>query len=130
MVKYYTAEQISFHNYAEDCWVYIDHDVYDLSSLLTDQRSFLAEPILKYAGKSVSHWFVAGTKEIKTYMDPERNMRMPYTPEGRFLHVPPSDPTEWSTDFESPWWKDEKFIIGKVWEFKHFLSLCRDLNGF
>jgi hypothetical protein len=114
MVKYYTAEEISYHNHAEDCWVYIDDDVYNLTPLLTDQRSFLAEPILKYAGKSVSHWFVPGKKELRTFIDPERNIRLPYTPEGRFMHVPPPDPTEWSTDYEFPWWGDEKYIIGKV----------------
>lgn len=114
MVKYYTAEEISYHNHAEDCWVYIDDDVYNLTPLLTDQRSFLAEPILKYAGKSVSHWFIPGKKELRTYIDPERNIRLPYTPEGRFLHVPPPDPTEWNTDYEFPWWRDGKFIIGKL----------------
>jgi hypothetical protein len=78
-------------------------------------RSALTEPILKYAGKSVSHWFISGTKELKTFIDPVRNIRVPYTPEGRFLHVPPSDPTaDWGTRFDEPWWKDEKYIIGKV----------------
>jgi hypothetical protein len=114
MVKYYTIEEISFHNFSEDCWVYIDSDVYNLTPLVTDTRSYLSEPILKYAGKSVSHWFVPNTKELKTYIDPDRNIRLPYTPEGRFLHVPPPDAVEWKTDYDFPWWKDEKYIVGKV----------------
>jgi hypothetical protein len=114
MVKYYTAEEVSYHNNSEDCWVYIDNDVYNLTSLLSEQRSYLSEPILKYAGKSVSHWFVPNEKKLKTHIDPVKNIRMPYTPEGRFLHVPPPDATEWSTDYANPWWSDPKYMIGKV----------------
>lgn len=40
---------------------------------------------------------------------------MPYTPNGRFVHVPPSDvTTKWACDFEKPWWQDEKFVVGQL----------------
>ena len=52
--------------------------------------------------------------DIKTYMCPTRNITMPYLPDGRFVHCPPEDPSEWGTDYESPWWRDEQYIIGKV----------------
>jgi hypothetical protein len=31
---------------------------------------------------------------------------MPYTPMGRFLHIPPPEPdADWVVDFDTPWWK-------------------------
>lgn len=114
MVRYYTAEEIMMHNCAEDCWVSIFDTVYDITSLIQANRSALAEPLIKEAGKSVSHWFDKRTGDVKTHMDPDRNIEMPFTPNGRFIHVPPSDPCEWSTDYLLPWWKDEQYIIGKV----------------
>lgn len=114
MVKYFTADEIALHNCPEDCWVSIYDNVYDITELIAQNRSMLAEPLIREAGNSVSHWFNKKTGDIKTYIDPVRNIEMPYTPNGRFIHVPPSDPTEWSTDYDLPWWKDPKYIIGKV----------------
>ena len=51
---------------------------------------------------------------MKTFVDPVRNIKMPYTPQGRFVHVPPSDPKEYCTLIGTPWWEDEKYIIGKL----------------
>mmetsp|Transcript_11528 Transcript_11528/g.11547 ORF Transcript_11528/g.11547 Transcript_11528/m.11547 type:complete len:215 (+) Transcript_11528:125-769(+) len=113
MVKYYTAEEVSTHNCAEDCWVSIYNDVYDITSLVSANRGPLAEPLIKEAGKSISHWF-SEDGNIKTFIDPEKNIRLPYTPQGRFLHVPPSDPTEFGTSYDLPWWKDSKYIAGKL----------------
>lgn len=113
-IRYYTSDEISIHNCAEDCWVSIYDTVYDITSLIQLNRNELSEPLIKEAGKSISHWFNKNTKDIKTYMDPIRNITMPYTPNGRFIHVPPADPCEWSTDYELPWWKDSKYMIGKV----------------
>ncbi len=48
-------------------------------------------------------------------MDTERNMMLPYLPYGRFLHVPPVEPTaDWSTDFGGPWWLNKDLIIGAL----------------
>jgi len=39
-----------------------------------------------------------------------------YTPMGRFLHVPPSDPSDaFDTNFELPWWKDHIEKEPKYW---------------
>ena len=114
MGRYYTAEEVSMHNCAEDCWVSIFNDVYDITPLIAQHRGTLAEPLVREAGRSISHWFNKDTGEIKTYIDPEKNIRLPYVPEGRFIHVPPSDPQEWGTSTELPWWKDSKYIVGKV----------------
>jgi hypothetical protein len=114
MVRYYTADEIMMHNCAEDCWVSIFDTVYDITALIQANRNALAEPLIKEAGRSVSHWFDKRTGDVKMHMDSERNIEMPFTPNGRFIHVPPSDPCEWSTDYALPWWKDEQYIIGKV----------------
>ena len=113
-MKYFTADEVAMHNCAEDCWVSIYDTVYDITALIEGNRDILAEPLIKEAGKSISHWFDQKTRDIKTYMDPVRNIQMPYTPHGRFIHVPPADPCEWSTDYELPWWKDQSYMIGKV----------------
>ena len=37
----------------------------------------------------------------------------PYTPMGRFIHVPPPCPrSDWANNFGKPWWKNEKYCIG------------------
>lgn len=74
----------------------------------------LCEPIIKEAGRSVSHWFNEKNFDLKTFVCPVRNITMPYTPDGRFLHCPPEDPSNWGTNYDLPWWKDEQYMIGKV----------------
>lgn len=75
----------------------------------------LADPILDAAGSDVSHWFDAKTGDVKYHIDPETQLNIPYTPQGRFIHVPPRDPTTaWSIDGDLPWWKDPKLVMGHV----------------
>ncbi len=114
MVKYYTQEEIAFHNHADDCWVSIFDDVYDITNLIKENRGPLAVPLLEAAGSSISHWFNAKSRDIKTYIDPVRNIEMQYIPQGRFIHVPPSDPQDMCESIALPWWKDSKYVIGKV----------------
>ena len=53
-------------------------------------------------------WF-----QLHTHIDETTGCRVPYTPHGQFLHVPPSCPrTDWANNFGRPWWKDEKYCIG------------------
>ena len=113
MVKYFTREEIATHCSVDDCWVSVFDRVYDLSPLLQEDRGALALPIIEAAGSSISHWFNEKTGTYKTFMDPKRNIEMPYTPQGRFLHVPPPQPSD--TDVvtaDLPWWKDPRYIIG------------------
>lgn len=38
---------------------------------------------------------------------------VPYTPMGRFIHVPPSYPrSDWATNFGVPWWKNSAYTVG------------------
>lgn len=117
-MKYYTDEDVSSHCFSDDCWVIIHNKVYNLTALLSKNRGNLADPIIKHAGKSLSHWFNVEKKtydiELKTYVDPKRNVTLPYTPDGRFIDVPPADPTDTFEIKSLPWWKDEQYIIGQV----------------
>lgn len=74
----------------------------------------LAQPIIDNAGKDISSWFTPSV-DVKTYVDPDRCLTLPYTPQGRFLHVPPPEPSaSWDSSFGTPWWKNEAFKIGKL----------------
>jgi len=114
MVKYFTEVEISLHKNPEDCWVSIFENVYNLSELIKENRGILAHPLINAAGTSISHWFNEKTGDVKTYIDPVRNIEMPYTPYGRFIHVPPEDPLDMVEAVAFPWWKDRRYIIGKV----------------
>ena len=113
-MKYYTPDEIRLHNCADDLWVSVFDNVFDLTALVAENRGPLANPLIEAAGTSVSHWFDAKTGDVKTHMDPVRQIIMPYTPHGRFVHVPPPDPRDKTPALETPWWKDSKFIIGKL----------------
>ena len=94
--------------------------------------SVLLKPIVTHAGKDISHWFDPKTKDvncfsylidncvidvlpaqIKMHIDPITCCLTPYTPMGRFVHIPPSCPrSDWSNNFGVPWWKNETYNIG------------------
>lgn len=113
-VKYFTAEEIAVHCTIDDCWVSVFDNVYNITELVAEHRGPLTDPFVKEAGSSISSWFDPVTRGVKTFIDPVRNIRMPYTPQGRFVHVPPPDPKEYNTIIGTPWWEDEQYIIGKV----------------
>ena len=114
MVKYYTPEEVRFHNCADDCWVSIFSKVYDITELIKANRGPLANPLIQAAGNDVSHWFNEKTGDVKTFIDPVRNIEMPYTPNGRFIHVPPPNPNDNTPAVPLPWWKDSKLIVGEL----------------
>ena len=116
MVKYYTLEEVRFHNSADDCWLSISNKVYDITKLIDANRGLLANPLIEAAGTSISHWFSEKTGDVKTYMDPARNIVMPHTPLGRFIHVPAPNPQDNSPAVDLPWWKDPQYIIGQLTE--------------
>jgi streptogramin lyase len=75
-------------------------------------------PIVKNAGKDVSHWFDAATGSLVTHIDPKTGLSLSECFDGELLHIydsraPRSDWT-WEGD-GTPWWKaTEKYIIGKL----------------
>ncbi|CAB3987130.1 Hypothetical predicted protein [Paramuricea clavata] len=114
--KYYTPNEVGIHNTLKDIWVSFLGKVYDLTPLCKKYAGdVLLKPIIESAGKDISHWFDRKTKEIRTRIDPDTNCVFPYTPRGRFIHIPPKCPrTDWDNDFGRPWWKDESYCIGRL----------------
>ena len=119
MVRFFTPEEVARHNCREDCWVSIYDNVFDITALILQGPGELSAPLLKAAGTSISHWFNREDGDIKTFIDPEKNIRLPYTPAGRFIDVPPPDPRVLTVNKEKPWWLDNKYIVGKVKRFKY-----------
>ena len=56
-------------------------------------------------------------------------MVTPYTPEGRFVHVPPVGPrTDWACNFGRPWWREDKYYIGVLSEKTRKIRLINTLT--
>ncbi|KAM4611689.1 cytochrome b5 domain-containing protein 1 [Polymixia lowei] len=112
--KYFTPNEVSVHNTADDLWVSFLGKVRDLTPLVKEFKGdVLLMPIIECAGKDISHWFDSNTKDVLTHVDPLTGCVKYYTPNGRFVHVPPPCPcTDWATDFGRPWWRDTQYEVG------------------
>ena len=49
------------------------------------------QPLIDAAGTDISHWFDPVSKAVRTYIDPETEFEVPFTPMGNFLHCPRSE---------------------------------------
>lgn len=113
--RFYTPYEVSLHSSPDDCWVSFLGNVYDLSALLKANPGDLAEPIIHAAGQDISHWFDPATRDVKRHIDPITNLECAYTPMGRFIHVPPNEPTnDWNTTITKPWWADQTYRVGSL----------------
>eukprot|EP00300_Choanocystis_sp_HF-7_P011528 c17500_g1_i1.p1 GENE.c17500_g1_i1~~c17500_g1_i1.p1 ORF type:complete len:219 (+),score=48.34 c17500_g1_i1:67-723(+) len=128
--RFYTKTEVAMHNCAEDCWLSWLGAVYDLTALVGQYEGDpCAAPIIKEAGRDISHWFEARTAEPKTVMDPVLNFLVPYTPQGRYLHLPPDVPvSNWRNDFGLPWWKDQTRCIGALSAQTRFVRIVNTLT--
>jgi cytochrome b involved in lipid metabolism len=62
---YFTPAEVSVHNSAGDIWLSWLGKVYDLTPLCQDHAGNpLLMPILKNAGRDVSHWFDPKTRDV------------------------------------------------------------------
>ncbi|XP_077991475.1 cytochrome b5 domain-containing protein 1-like [Glandiceps talaboti] len=129
--KYYTPSEVAVHNTLKDCWVSFLGKVYDLTPLCEKyQGDVLLKPIVASAGKDISHWFDAKIKDIRTHIDPTTGCKIAYTPNGRFIHIPPSCPrTDWANDFGRPWWKDDGFCVGILSRKTRFIKVINTLTS-
>ncbi|XP_014675429.1 PREDICTED: cytochrome b5 domain-containing protein 1-like [Priapulus caudatus] len=128
--RYYTDNEVRQHNTPKDIWVSFLGKVYDLTPLIEEYANDpLSRPIIANAGYDISHWFDAKTNDIRMHIDPETGCSMPYTPHGRFIHVPPPSPrTDWATDYGRPWWLDQKYCIGKLSEKTRWIHIINTLT--
>lgn len=113
--RYYLPYEVAQHNTAMDCWVSFLGQVLDITPLLRDYPGTISEPLIKEAGKDISHWFDAKTRDVKLSICPVTNLQRYHTPMGRFPHIPPIEPVgNWDTSYGIPWWKDKKYLIGSL----------------
>jgi hypothetical protein len=90
----------------------------------------LTRPVLQMAGRDVSHWFDADTGDVRRHVDPVSLVRCYYTPQGRFVHVPPPWPdSAWATDFGLPWWLDPAYCIGRLSRKVRKVKIVNTLTG-
>lgn len=129
-LPYYSREEVAEHNVPNDCWVSFFGKVYDLTPLIEKHRGLLVQPILKFAGQDISHWFNPKTKEPKTWVDPDTNTVMPFVPFGRYVHIPPKEPVStWDTDFGTPWWADPQYLVGNLSTRRRRIHVVNQLTG-
>lgn len=159
--------QVAQHNKPDDCWVSFLGRVYnitdvvqvhlhrvscpealgvavsrDLSRPLSQANAGpLTEPLVRVAGQDISHWFDPSTEDIRTWSHPKMGCVLYYTPMGRFVHIPPEDPSsnentvskQWmerglhdtlpptsvgpalpAQMVSMPWWKDLRYKVGAL----------------
>ena len=87
------------------------------------------EPILKAAGTDISHWFDGKTGAPRTCLDPDLGLPVPYTPQGRYLHLPPDGPaSDWNNDFGLPWWRNPVRCIGLLSAQTRYIRITNTLT--
>ena len=91
--RFYTSAEVSKHDRADDLMVSLFSKVLDLSELVRANRGLLVQPLIAAAGTDITHWFDRSTHDPYTYMDPETEIEVPFTPMGRFLHCVPVSST-------------------------------------
>jgi len=130
-VRYWTPAEIATRNTEDELWVSFLGGVYDLTSLARKHAGdVLLKPIVAAAGTDISHWFEPETGEVRTHIDPITGCTVPFTPKGRFLHIPPPIPrSDWSSDIGTPWWKDQSYCIGNLTRSTRMLRVVNILSS-
>jgi cytochrome b involved in lipid metabolism len=117
--RVFIPDEIARHNSRADCWVAVFGQVLDVTSIiagLDDAHAALADPLLDHAGKDISHWFDAETRDVRTRVDPSTEEEVPYIPMGRFPHIttggkPLSGDPEAP---DTPWWRNDSLVVGAI----------------
>eukprot|EP00695_Tsukubamonas_globosa_P001911 TRINITY_DN2984_c0_g1_i1.p1 TRINITY_DN2984_c0_g1~~TRINITY_DN2984_c0_g1_i1.p1 ORF type:complete len:218 (-),score=34.01 TRINITY_DN2984_c0_g1_i1:36-689(-) len=126
--RFYMPSEIATHSTEDDAWVSFLGKVYDITRLIRENRGHLTAPLEKAAGTDISHWFDKETGDIRTAIDEASNLRFYFTPQGRFVHIPPKDPTPCNMDYK-PWWNDdESFLVGQLSQKTRWLKIINTLS--
>lgn len=105
--RYYTLEQVSFHNTGNDCWVILFGEVYNLTKVIQENiANVLTTPLIEAAGTDITYWFDSNSRQPRVKVNLKTGKREFYCPGGKYLHV--------ESESEVKWWKDSKNIIGKL----------------
>ncbi|RDD39416.1 Cytochrome b5 domain-containing protein 1 [Trichoplax sp. H2] len=129
--KYFTPNEVSIHTTIDDLWISFLGKVYNLTPLCNQYSGdLLLKPVIQSAGKDISHWFDDKTKDVRTHVDPVTGCIVPYTPHGRFIHIPPPYPqSDWANNFGKPWWKDDAYCIGLLSQKTRFIRVINTLTS-
>ncbi|XP_046389609.1 cytochrome b5 domain-containing protein 1 [Ischnura elegans] len=118
-MKTFTPSDVVIHNQPCDLWVSYLGNVYNLTPLIVEFTNIgavkLIKPLLAFGGKDISEWFNPDTGELRTYTHPITWTTAPYTPHGTLPHLGPLMPTSlWKPLTKKPWWKDTRYMIGRL----------------
>lgn len=62
--RYYTLEEVASHNIANDCWVILFGEVYNLTRIIQENISnALTTPLIQAAGTDITYWFDTNSRE-------------------------------------------------------------------
>lgn len=62
--RYYTLEEVTSHNIANDCWVILFGEVYNLTRIIQENiTNALTTPLVQAAGTDITYWFDAISRE-------------------------------------------------------------------
>jgi cytochrome b involved in lipid metabolism len=62
--RYYTLEEVSSHNTANDCWIILFGEVYNLTRIIQENISnALTTPLIQAAGTDITYWFDTNSRE-------------------------------------------------------------------
>ncbi|CAN0405070.1 unnamed protein product [Ascophyllum nodosum] len=64
-MRYYTPQDVALHNCAEDCWISLFGQVFDLTEMVLSNRGPFVDSLIMAAGTDVSHWFSIATPAQK-----------------------------------------------------------------
>jgi len=86
--RYYTSEEVSNHNTANDCWITLFGEVYNLTNLIQENISnALTAPLIEAAGTDITYWFDSSSREPRVRVNLQTGQREVYCPTGKYLHV-------------------------------------------
>jgi hypothetical protein len=119
--RFYTLEEVSSHNTANDCWVILFGEVYNLTRILQENiTNALTTPLIDAAGTDITYWFDTNSREPRVKVNLQTGQRESYCPGGKYLHV--------DSESEVKWWKDSKNIIGKLTKKARRLRIINMIN--
>lgn len=62
--RYYTPEEVSNHNTANDCWIVLFGEVYNLTRIIQENIvNPLTPPLIEAAGTDITYWFDTSSRE-------------------------------------------------------------------
>lgn len=61
--RYFTLEEVSHHNSANDCWITLFGEVYDLTRVVQEHIADpLTTPLIQAAGTDITYWFDSSSR--------------------------------------------------------------------